>query len=434
MTPTRLIIAASLAFLFTLTPTLQADQPEIKIKKRELLVDQKDHDQPKLEPKAQPEKKKAAEAKISPDAKSELEKITNAYRTLTSLDLAGSLQSDFLIGGQVQKQQSEFTAAFAAPNKFRHEMKGDILVGSTGEKLYAFRPRRNDYKTADAPKDRVSSDKIPNPMRDILQMQNVALMCALADDAGKFLAEGMNEVAKSADTPLDGKTFTTLEFKGEKMDYRILVDPQTHLLRRVVLDMKRSIESTGRDDVDRALLTFDYTAVNPGAKPDEKRFAWSAPANAKDAGAVEAEEGDAVALVGKDAPDFTLNGMDGKPVAMKDQQGSVVVLDFWATWCGPCRASLPGLNKIYKELQAKGMKAFAVDLEESKETIQPVAEKLIPDIPVLLDEKSEVSKKYGVNGIPQTVVVGRDGKIKKVFIGSGNEAGIRAAVEKALAE
>jgi thiol-disulfide isomerase/thioredoxin len=126
--------------------------------------------------------------------------------------------------------------------------------------------------------------------------------------------------------------------------------------------------------------------------------------------------------------------MDGKPVAMKDQQGSVVVLDFWATWCGPCRASLPGLNKIYKELQDKGMKAFAVDLEESKETIQPVAEKLIPDIPVLLDEKSEVSKKYGVSGIPQTVVIGKDGKIKKVFIGSGNEAGIRAAVEKALAE
>src|SRR5207244_11337148 len=110
-------------------------------------------------------------------------------------------------------------------------------------------------------------------MRDIIQMQNVALMCAVVDDAGKFLAEGMNEVSKSADTPLDGRTFATLAFKGEKMDYRILVDPQTHLLRRVVLDMKRSIESTGRDDVDRALLTFDYTAINPAAKADEKRFA-----------------------------------------------------------------------------------------------------------------------------------------------------------------
>jgi len=63
-----------------------------------------------------------------------------------------------------------------------------------------------------------------------------------------------------------------------------------------------------------------------------------------------------------------------------------------------------------------------------------VAAKLIPDLPVLLDEKSEVSKLYGVSGIPQTVVVGKDGRVKKVLVGSGNEANIRAAVEAALRE
>jgi peroxiredoxin len=141
-----------------------------------------------------------------------------------------------------------------------------------------------------------------------------------------------------------------------------------------------------------------------------------------------------VALTGKDAPDFTLNDLNGKPVAMAELKGSVVVLDFWATWCGPCRASLPGLNTIYREFKAKGLKVYAVDLEEGKETIQPVASKLIPDLTVLLDEKSAVSKKYGVSGIPQTVVIGKDGKVKKVFIGSGNESGIKAAVEKGLAE
>jgi peroxiredoxin len=139
-------------------------------------------------------------------------------------------------------------------------------------------------------------------------------------------------------------------------------------------------------------------------------------------------------MAGKDAPDFKLNGMDGAPVTLADQRGSVVVLDFWATWCGPCRAALPGLNQIYKDLREKGLKVYAVDLEESKETIQPVAAKLIPDVPVLLDENSAVSKRYGVSGIPQTVVIGKDGKVKKVFIGSGNEAKIRAAVEAALGE
>ena len=52
-------------------------------------------------------------------------------------------------------------------------------------------------------------------------------------------------------------------------------------------------------------------------------------------------------LVGKEAPEFKLNGMDGKPVTLKSMRGSVVVLDFWATWCGPCQMSLPMLNKLY---------------------------------------------------------------------------------------
>ena len=313
-------------------------------------------------------------------------------------------------------------------------MTGDMVIGSTGEKLYAFRPARNDYKTADAPKDRVEAGKLPNPMRDILQMQNVGLMCAIVDDAGAFLADGVKEISKASDLALGDKTYAVLDFKGDKMDYRLLVDPQTHLLRKVAVDMKRSIEAAGCTDVKKAMMTLDYTSVQPDQKTADKQFAWAAPEGSKDIAAADAEEGDAVALVGKAAPDFKLNGMDGQPVSMSDQKGSVVVLDFWATWCGPCRASLPGLNKMYKELQGKGMKAFAVDLEESKEKIQPVKAQLIPDIPVLLDEKSEVAKQYGVTGIPQTVVIGKDGNVKKVFIGSGNEAKIKQAVEAVLGQ
>jgi peroxiredoxin len=313
-------------------------------------------------------------------------------------------------------------------------MKGDIVVGSTGEKFYAFRPERNDFKVTDAPKGRVAWDKLPNPMRDVLQMQDAGLMCAVVDDAGKFLVEGVKEVSKGADATVAGKAYTVLTFGGDKLSYRILLDQETHLVRQVVMDIKAMIAASGREDVERGSLTVDYTTVKPAASVAEGALAWAPPVGAKDAGAEAAEEHDATALAGKDAPDFKLNGMDGKAVTMAEQKGSVVVLDFWATWCGPCRASLPGLNKIYKDLREKGLKVYAVDLEEPKETIQPVAAKLIPDLTVLLDEDSAVSKKYGVSGIPQTVVIGKDGRIKKVFIGSGNEAKIRTAVEGALGE
>jgi peroxiredoxin len=281
----------------------------------------------------------------------------------------------------------------------------------------------------------VAWDKLPNPMRDVLQMQDPGLMCAVVEDAGKFLVEGVKEISKAADATVAGRPCTVLMFTGDKTDYRVMLDQETHLVRQVVTDLKRTIQASGRDDVDHALLTVDYTTVKPGASVAERALAWSAPQGAKDAAmAPDADEHGATALAGKDAPDFKLNGMDGKPVTMAELKGSVVILDFWATWCGPCKASLPGLNKIYVDLKEKGLRVYAVDLEESKETIQPVAAKLIPDLAVLLDEDSAVSKKYGVSGIPQTVVIGKDGKIKKVFIGSGNEAKIRAAAEAALAE
>jgi thiol-disulfide isomerase/thioredoxin len=430
----RMIVAGGLATVLTLGSPVRAEEPTgVKLEgNKELLND--DHqaaDKPVVKP---PAAKQAAQANISPEAKAELAKVTQAYKALSSLNVEGTVTADISVGGQVENNRSSFAGTFEAPNKFRHEMKGDIIVGSTGEKVYAFRPARNDFKTADAPKERVASQKFPNPMRDVLQMQNVGLMCALVDDAGAFLAEGVKDVTKGSDAMIGGKPCTVLSFKGDKMAYRVMLDPQSHLVRQVVMDLKQSIQASGRDDVERAWLTTDYTKVEPGAKVEQTIFAWAAPQGAKDVAAVDAEEADATALVGKDAPDFTLNGMDNKPVVLAEQKGSVVVLDFWATWCGPCRASLPGLNKIYKELREKGLKVYAVDLEESREKIQPVAAQLIPDLTVLLDEKSEVAKKFGVSGIPQTVVIGKDGKVKKVFVGSGNEAKIKAAVEAGLGE
>jgi peroxiredoxin len=194
------------------------------------------------------------------------------------------------------------------------------------------------------------------------------------------------------------------------------------------------LTSAGLTDAKKDQLTYTYTTINPAADPKPEAFAWATPDGAKDAAAAAAEEGDATALVGLDAPDFTLKGMDDKPVALADHKGAVVILDFWATWCGPCRASLPGLNTLHKELAPRGLQTFAVDLEEPKDTIRPVAAKLCPDLTVLLDDDSAVAKKYGVSGIPQTVVIGRDGKVKKVFVGSGNEAKIRATVESLLDE
>jgi peroxiredoxin len=184
--------------------------------------------------------------------------------------------------------------------------------------------------------------------------------------------------------------------------------------------------------VNAAMFTLDYsdTKVDPILKADA--FAWTPPAGAQEFHQPAAQPADADRLVGKPAPAFSVAGLDGKNVTNDQLKGSVYVLDFWATWCGPCVASLPGLDKIYQDNKAAGLKVFAVNQGEDKDTVQKFVNDTKLTIPPLLDADQSVGAAYGANAIPETVLVGKDGVIRKVFIGGGHEDDIRAAVEAEL--
>jgi thiol-disulfide isomerase/thioredoxin len=127
--------------------------------------------------------------------------------------------------------------------------------------------------------------------------------------------------------------------------------------------------------------------------------------------------------------------MDGKDVALKDLKGKVVVLDMWATWCPPCRASLPHLDKLYQSVKDKGVNVFAVNLQEEQDDVAAFVKKTNLTVPVLLDKDGAVAQSYKASAIPQTVIIGKDGKVAKVFVGFGGEETARdmkAAVEKAM--
>jgi thiol-disulfide isomerase/thioredoxin len=143
-------------------------------------------------------------------------------------------------------------------------------------------------------------------------------------------------------------------------------------------------------------------------------------------------------LVGKPAPTFSLQTVQGKDMSLAKERGNVVVLDFWATWCPPCRESLPGLEKLHadKELADKGLKVYAVNLREEKDVAKQYLEQNNLTFPAPMDKTGAVAQKYLVSGIPTTAVVGRDGKVKAVFVGfgAGAEERLREAAEKALDE
>jgi thiol-disulfide isomerase/thioredoxin len=139
-------------------------------------------------------------------------------------------------------------------------------------------------------------------------------------------------------------------------------------------------------------------------------------------------------LEGKPAPAFTLKGLDGQEVSLESQKGQVVVLDFWATWCGPCVASLPKLDEMAKQKASDGVRFYAINIQEEQDKVAKFVKEKGWSLPVLLDSDASVAQSYKAQAIPMTVVIGKDGVVKNVFIGfdpNGGEAQLSSAIDAA---
>ena len=383
---------------------------------------------------------KKPSTKINDDAKPLVEQISEAYSKLKSLELAGTISGEVVVSGSTTRQPAvQFTASFVAPNKFRHEIKEDVLLGSTGQKVYSYKTDESAYTLADAPKDRVAAGKdLPSDVAALLELQNPSLMLALNKDPKAELTENVSEISKIDDTNIGDVSLPTIRLAlSDKSALTLAIDPETHLVRRAIADLTAGLKER-RPDLTSALVTIDYSKINPDAQAKDDQFAWAPPIGAKNAAAMAQahplEATPASELEGKAAPAFKLESLTGKKIALADLKGKVVVLDFWATWCGPCRMSLPHLDKLYKEEKENGVEFFAVNQREEKNEVDQFVKETKLGVPVLLDSDGKVGDSYGVEGIPTTVVIGKDGKVQKVFVGFGedSENQLKTAIQKAM--
>jgi thiol-disulfide isomerase/thioredoxin len=128
-------------------------------------------------------------------------------------------------------------------------------------------------------------------------------------------------------------------------------------------------------------------------------------------------------LVGKPAPDFELELLGGTKFRMAQNKGRIIILDFWATWCGPCLQAMPQVEQVAREFRDRNVRLVAVNLQEEAKQISAMLErhKLGPE--VALDRDGSVAEKYQANAIPQTVVIDREGTIVRLFVGGGAHLG-----------
>lgn len=130
------------------------------------------------------------------------------------------------------------------------------------------------------------------------------------------------------------------------------------------------------------------------------------------------------------APDFTLKSKHDGNVRLSEQRGNIVLVNFWASWCGPCREELPKMEELYQEYQDLGFEILAVNVDDEESKADVLLKDIEVTFPVLYDTKGEVSELYDVSAMPTTVMIDRDGNQRLLHM--GYRAGDEVKYEKAI--
>lgn len=367
------------------------------------------------------------------DARALLEKVGTTYRGLDSYHFEGTLTITVNAQGKNQTLDVPIIAAAAKPGRvrteLRHPMMGMQMV-SDGQQTVTWMAQSNQYtRKAALP---ASGDSTENAapqgsplaryFRPTMGLRSVEMVGEQAFGIGD--AKVPCWVVRVEYLPPGAMAFDTTA----RATTTLWIDQSRNVVLRDSTNM--SMQGGGRSMEMLQVSAFSLSRTNQTV-PDSL-FTFTPPA-----GATEVEDFQAPGqpprpdLTGEKAPDFTLTDLKGRSVSLAAYRGKIVVLDFWATWCKPCRIEMPRVQKLHSELKAKGLVVLGVNVGESATKVRPYITKNGYTFPILLDRKSEVAEKYKADAIPTLVVIGKDGVIKAYFQGVREEEVLRDAVAKA---
>ena len=135
-------------------------------------------------------------------------------------------------------------------------------------------------------------------------------------------------------------------------------------------------------------------------------------------------------------PDFTARGLDDRQLSLADLRGKIVIVNFWATWCLECRSEMPVLERLHRELGARGLAVIGINTRETPATVRRYTDDLGLSFRFVLDLDGKINALYGVIGLPTTFLIGRDGRAVALAVGprDGESPRARAIIEAMLAE
>jgi len=384
-------------------------------------------------------------SQISAAAGALLDQVDDAFSSCVTLRCAGVVSLETESTAQ-DKQESKFESSMYRPGAFRHTIADEIVIVGAGEKAWLYLPARDVYQVTDWKAGAPFSD-LSSLVQQSLLYQNPALVLALSTSARTAIVMHTSAIDRGSDVLINKKTCPTLRVTqrdGQVID--LTFDPTTHLLRRVVFDLLPMFHARGATDAKSANLVVNYSICEPDETITPDQFAFTPPDGSREmptgraqpmmAGGAD-EQYPVMQKEGHPLPDFALEDLEGAQVTAASLRGKVSILDFWATWCGPCQISLGHLNKVFAEYAPQGLLVYAVNQQEEKPVVAAHVRDKGLKMPVLLDQEGALSGSLDISALPTMLLIGPDGVIRKVWVGFDPEKGeaeLRAAIQTLLEE
>ena len=365
-------------------------------------------------------------APLDADVAALYKQMNAAYKGLKSYRHTAVYTQKAIAPDGEHKHVRAYQLALTRPNKFvfKSDDPNADAIACDGKTLINYRqtsPQTREYVQTDAPAALKNINLVDDVMFEPQGTYLVAL--ALQGDmlADKDLARVISNAKMGANVQENGRSYQTAIIKaGQDATMTLYVDADTHRLNKVV---QKALRSEGS-------VVEEFKDVEVNKPVPDSLFAYTPPASAQKVAHLSGPDDELKALAakyeGKPAPDFTVLDSGGNKVTLSSLKGKVVVVDFWASWCGPCRMVMPTIQEIHDKYAGKGVAVMAVDTWDTKEDCATfLKNNTTYTMPVLLDpagasdQPNSIARKlYNTPGIPTTLIIDKDGIVRTYAVGA----------------